>query len=581
MITYDRMQRMATMLVMISATFLWTACSAGRTPPRSQQHADVSISDYSLDNGYTQVLQGAYHLHNGELVPALSLYEEAATKNPSPLLPLRLAVLHARNVQFDQALEAIEQVLAQDPTSFEAMQLKAKIFAAQGMYPQAVQAFLDILALPPESITFTQRQGIELSMVILFIETKNIQQANQLLEQMLKEDKQNPLLYYYLGRVYTEQEQLEKAKSVYEKTVELNPSFISAWKALILLNDYFENTDESFRALEMVVQLDPNDIQARSTLIQRYIEAKNFSQVKKHQAYFAQRYEGDLAFCQQLLAFYYEHRLFQDGLDIAQTCLAKNPGEDSLLFYQALLHFRLGDKTLAKEDFAKIVPASDFYEQAVFAQIVILEEEKNNQEAIDLFEKSIKRKSKSVLLRQGYANYLVRNDQEDQAEKILLKTIRQYPLDEGVKLSLAEIYQRQGRYDEMENLLRSILAADPYSSSALNFLGYSLAERGVRLDEAQKLIVQAMEIQPDDGFIQDSLAWVYYQKKEYQKAKTMIEVALEREPEEATLWLHYGDILVALGEKQQARQAYKKAIKYEKKKENIEQLQNKLDRLDL
>src|SRR5207247_1682915 len=76
---------------------------------------------------------------------------------------------------------------------------------------------------------------------------------------------------------------------------------------------------------------------------------------------------------------------------------------------------------------------------------------------------------------------------------------------------------------------------------ALNYLGYTYAEMGVRLDEAEKLIRRALEIEPDDGFYVDSLGWVYYQRGDYRRAVEHLERAVELAGDDPTVAEHLGD----------------------------------------
>jgi len=82
--------------------------------------------------------------------------------------------------------------------------------------------------------------------------------------------------------------------------------------------------------------------------------------------------------------------------------------------------------------------------------------------------------------------------------------------DNDLRYEQAMLAERLKRYDEMEALLREILRDDPSYHHAYNALGFSFAERNIRLSEARQLITKAVELAPDDPFIQDSLGWVEF-----------------------------------------------------------------------
>ena len=99
------------------------------------------------------------------------------------------------------------------------------------------------------------------------------------------------------------------------------------------------------------------------------------------------------------------------------------------------------------------------------------------------------------------------------------------------KLNQAQ-FQLGARYDETKNKEKSIasmkkaIELNPQNAAALNYLGYTWAEMGVQLDDAEALIQRALKIEPNDGFFIDSLGWVYYQKGDYSRAVEQLERAV-------------------------------------------------------
>ncbi|MBN1946786.1 MAG: tetratricopeptide repeat protein [Bradymonadales bacterium] len=108
--------------------------------------------------------------------------------------------------------------------------------------------------------------------------------------------------------------------------------------------------------------------------------------------------------------------------------------------------------------------------------------------------------------------------------------------------------------------MRRVIDIRPRSAEALNFIGYSYAERGERLDEAEELIRAALEIWPMDGNIQDSLGWVFYQRGRYVEAVKWLYAAYLRVPDVAEIAEHLGDAWAALGEVERALEMYTRAL---------------------
>jgi tetratricopeptide (TPR) repeat protein len=118
--------------------------------------------------------------------------------------------------------------------------------------------------------------------------------------------------------------------------------------------------------------------------------------------------------------------------------------------------------------------------------------------------------------------------------------------------------EKLGRAEEMERLLRRLIAAKPDYHHAYNALGFSLAERNVRLDEARQLITKALEFAPDDPFIVDSLGWVEFRSGRFDEALRLLQTAFQKRPD-AEIAAHMGEVLWTLGQRDKALAVWKKA----------------------
>lgn len=121
-------------------------------------------------------------------------------------------------------------------------------------------------------------------------------------------------------------------------------------------------------------------------------------------------------------------------------------------------------------------------------------------------------------------------------------------------------FEQLGRWNDAERDLRSALALNPGEPSVLNYLGYSWIDRGERVVEAKKMIEQAVEEQPDDGFIVDSLGWVHYLTGDYAKAIEYLERAVSLEPTDPTINDHLGDAYWRMGRRIEARFQWRHAL---------------------
>ena len=110
-------------------------------------------------------------------------------------------------------------------------------------------------------------------------------------------------------------------------------------------------------------------------------------------------------------------------------------------------------------------------------------------------------------------------------------------------------------------------------------MGYSYAEAGINLDEAERLIREALEAKPNSGHIIDSLGWVYFKKGLYDKALVEIKRAFRKLPTDSTVAEHLGDVYLKQNRYQDALRIYKKAIYLEDA--DIRRLKHKIEDIEL
>jgi tetratricopeptide (TPR) repeat protein len=156
-------------------------------------------------------------------------------------------------------------------------------------------------------------------------------------------------------------------------------------------------------------------------------------------------------------------------------------------------------------------------------------------------------------------NLLREFKQYQPAYELMSRAVAQTPKDHELIYEKSILAEKLGRFEEMESLLRQILQLKPDYHAAYNALGYSLADRGVRLAEAKQLIVKALEFAPSDPYIQDSLAWVEFRLGNRQEALRVIEAAYKAKPD-AEIAAHFGEILWSLGQRERALMIWREGL---------------------
>lgn len=155
-----------------------------------------------------------------------------------------------------------------------------------------------------------------------------------------------------------------------------------------------------------------------------------------------------------------------------------------------------------------------------------------------------------------------------EAFDVLQKGLAQNPDDSGLLYDAAMAAEKLDRVDTMEKHLRRLIQLRPDEAHAYNALGYSLADRNMRLPEARQLIEKALSIAPDDGYIIDSMGWVLFRLGDLRGAREHLERAYKLKPE-GEVAAHLGEVMWMQGEREAARRLWREALKREPHNESL------------
>ena len=139
------------------------------------------------------------------------------------------------------------------------------------------------------------------------------------------------------------------------------------------------------------------------------------------------------------------------------------------------------------------------------------------------------------------------------------EAVKRFPEDVELLYDQAMMAEKADMLSEMERLLRQLIAAKPDHYHAYNALGYSLADRNLRLTEAKQLIEKALSFAPDDAYIQDSLGWVEFRLGNTARALEILAAAYAKRPD-AEIAAHLGEVLWISGQREQALKIWREGL---------------------
>ncbi len=138
-----------------------------------------------------------------------------------------------------------------------------------------------------------------------------------------------------------------------------------------------------------------------------------------------------------------------------------------------------------------------------------------------------------------------------------VESVPDYP---GMHFNLGVVYDKLDKFDDMVTEMKKTIELDPENDNALNYLGYSYADRGINLDDAVDMIRKALSRSPDNGAYVDSLGWAYYKKGLLEPALEQLKRAVQLMPDDPTILEHLGDVYLESNMKSEAKSEWIKAL---------------------
>ena len=252
-------------------------------------------------------------------------------------------------------------------------------------------------------------------------------------------------------------------------------------------------------------------------------------------------------------------------LALIQIALYLDPDFDHAQWLAGRILNIYGDSETAIEMFRRIPSSSPFFEQAQIDIASGLIELERTGEALKVLRDASRRPGAAEQARFQYANLLGREKRYEDSIKVydgLIAELPDEPLEDAWRFFVARAAARLelGQWDKAEpDLVRAVEIA-PKEAVALNYLGYSWAERGENLEKAFELIEHAVALEPNSGAYIDSLGWAYFQLGDFQNAVGHLEHAATLEPADPTITDHLGDVYWRLGRKIEAKYQWERVL---------------------
>ena len=509
----------------------------------------------------------------------------------------------------EKAISEFERVIELSPEYFQALYYLGRLYLVQKSYGKAVDTFTRFSSLQPvdpRGYYFKAFAQTELS---------QIDQALSTLEKSLgfRVDVENLKL---LGSLYERTNQSGKALETYQRALQESPApEIGRRVAFLLATE--GRYSEAIPLLEDLAARRPQNVEIRLELGRALMGAKKYSDAAelvkailedepenmeanyelartlselgdRHQAIekFLELLEMDSSsrhrehLQTQLGLLYQQTRQYDKATAIFRELSAKSP-QNPFARLRLVHALRDGGRTdEAVKLSGELLRDRPEDQYAILARAQVLSEADRLDSAIQLLEKTIEGNAETEPYYLQASQLYVEHKKYELAQKMVQKGLQTESSSEAMRFQLGAVYERQEKFAEAETQFQAILGDDPAHSGALNYLGYMLAEQGVRLQEALVHIKKAVELDPYNGAYLDSLGWAYFKLDHLALAERYLRQAVRLNDADATIHEHLGDVYYKLGQYEEAREHYEQSVSFSKEADERKKVRLKLVNLN-
>lgn len=559
-------------------------------PPEAEdtRHTPAASSDYkaSPPSANYHFLESRLHIKKNQLKKAVtSLKKALVLDNNSFFLTHDLVRLYLKLNQKNQADEIAEQFIQRNPDHVDGLllfvQLNQDILDDQTLLDMLNR----ILQLDPDNKETFLRLGK------IYMDKENYSQGLSLFEKMNRQFPDYYVSWFYLGEVRLALKQYKAAEESFLKSIELEPQLIQPRFRLITIYQSLaseQSHEKILDAYQGILDIEPNNYRAKLGLGLHYYKAGKTQKAEDHFRDLGKSANIDNGSRLMMVAVdeFITAKRYEDAVIVFSQMLKGNEGNPTLTFFSAMAYEAVEDFKQAIALYLKVAPDHSQYKKSILSAAFLYKETGEIGNAIKYLEKKHLEIPEDIDILIYLASLYERETQYEKAIPLLKKGLDGSPDNTSLLFRLGVIQDKSGRKDECLETIKKVIELDPKDANALNYLGYSYADMGVLLDEALELTLRAHKLKPNDGYITDSLGWVYYKLGQFEKAVELLEKAARLSSFESIISDHLGDAYRKTGQWTKALETYRKALSNADKedqelittiKEKIDAVQKKIE----
>jgi tetratricopeptide (TPR) repeat protein len=518
---------------------------------------------------YYYFVSSQMKLKEGDIAEAQWMLEKAIQSDPSSvMLRLEAAGLHLIRKNPEAALQLILQVLNDHPNHGEALILAGRTYQHMDAVTESKFFFERALAGSPSD------PNIYVYLGRLYWNENDLYNAERVFRMMAQQFPDSYVAHYFIGKILVAQGNTAHAEAAFIRSLELEPSLEESRFELIRIYRAQKRSALIGGMYQSILEYQPENIEAAVELAVIFRQSGNTELAAPLLLELGQRSETEGGILSYLFDNFLEDKKYELSVWLVLGMLKGAPQSAELNYMAGVAFDGLKMIPLALDHLKRVPQDSRFYKNAVVYSALMLRDSGQIDQSIQSIRNALQTDPQQVDYYLYLGTFYEELEQYDKAIDILSRGIAVDNSNIRLHFRVGIVHDKAGRKQDAIESMKQVLELHPQDAEALNYLGYTYAELGIHLDEAETLIQSALQMKPNDGYITDSLAWVYYKQGRYEEALDWLMKAQTLVPDDPIILEHLGDVHLKLNRQEKAIKYYKRSL--EKSVNDREQLEQKI-----
>ena len=462
----------------------------------------------------------------------------------------------------EEAIDVLQDPFEDPASQFDRLVLLAQLYASAERFDDAIDAYEQAAELTPEG---QNRWNLQFTLGGLLIHQSRFTEAEEVLRKVVEGGSTDPQVLVALGKAQEGSRHYSTAVESFQEVLRQEPDNLEANYYLASSLRNLGRRDEAIERLHHLLSLTEPASASSSPAAQHY----------------------GTRFRQFLGVLYQETRQHERAIELFQELCRDQPDD-----VQAKLGLVYALKEGGRLDEARKLSSELLAQEPEDLNILIthariLSSDGELEAAAQLLKEELRRKQQSSPGDEEEEKYYLSVSQlysehrhYDMAQQVLEEGLAQHPGSQALIFNLGSVFERLNQIASAEGQFRKVLAENPEHAAALNYLGYMLADRELRLEEALGYIERALAQDPHNGAYLDSLGWVYFKLNKFELAEKNLQQATKINDRDPTILEHLGDLYLRLGDHSGALNYYRKSVALAEDPGELEKVEAKLVSLE-